>query len=95
MDANFDAPAKLENEYDSSDEENECMVELFSVWLKIDANDLSTWVDVWVTDRRRTKKKEQKEHWIRRKQKERYTHLVIKFVWVVGEYELFALRKNR
>ena len=46
MDDNFDASARSKNEYDSNDEENEHMVELFGVWSKIDANDLSTWVCV-------------------------------------------------
>ena len=32
VDADFDAPAKSKNEYDSSDEENEHVVELFGVW---------------------------------------------------------------
>ena len=48
MDADFDAPARSKNEYDSNNEENERMVELFDMWSKIDADDLSTWVGVWV-----------------------------------------------
>ena len=46
MDADFDIPARSKNEYDSSDEENEHVVELFGVWSKIDADDLSAWVGV-------------------------------------------------
>ena len=41
MDANFNAPAKSKNEYDSNEEENESVVELFDMWVKIDADDLS------------------------------------------------------
>ena len=45
---------------DSSDEENERVVELFGVWSKIDADDLSAWVGVgWrVSDRWEKNKKE-------------------------------------
>ena len=50
MDADFDAPATSKNEYDSNDEENERLMELFGVWSKIAANDLSAWVSMWVTD---------------------------------------------
>ena len=46
VDADFDAPARLKNEYDRNKEENESVVELFSVWLKIDVDDLSAWVGV-------------------------------------------------
>ena len=40
VDADFDASARSKNGYDSSEEENESVVELFGVWLKIDADDL-------------------------------------------------------
>ena len=50
MDADFDAPTRSKNEYDSNNEENERLVELFGVWSKIAANDLSAWVSMWVTD---------------------------------------------
>ena len=46
VDADFDVPARSKNEYDSSDEENEHVVELFGVWSKINADDLSAWVGV-------------------------------------------------
>ena len=46
VNADFDALTRSKNEYDSSDEENERMVELFSVWSKIDVDDLSAWVGV-------------------------------------------------
>ena len=61
VDADFDAPTRLKNEYDSSDEENERVVELFNVWSKINANDLSAWVGMWVTGGRRTKRTKKKE----------------------------------
>ena len=46
VDADFDAPTRSKNEYDSSDEEKEHEMELFGVWSKIDADDLSAWVGV-------------------------------------------------
>ena len=46
MDANFNAPARSKNEFDSSEEGNERMVELFNMWSKINADDLSDWVGV-------------------------------------------------
>ena len=49
MDDNFDASARSKNKYDSNDVENEHLVELFGVWSKIAANDLSAWVGMWVT----------------------------------------------
>ena len=60
MDADFDALAKSKNEYNSSDKENELVVELFNVWSKIDAYDLLAWVGVWVTNGIGTKKKNRK-----------------------------------
>ena len=48
VNADFDALARSKNKYDSSDEENERVVELFDMWSKIDADDLLAWVGVWV-----------------------------------------------
>ena len=92
MDTDFDAPTKSKNEYDSSDEENEHMVELFGVWSKIDTDDLSAWVGVGrcVSDRWEKNKKERTERTLNRKKTKRTL-----CVWVVSEYELFALKKNR
>ena len=89
MDADFDAPTKSKNEYDSSDEENKRVVELFGVWSKIDTDDLSAWVGVGrcVSDRWEKNKKERTLNWKKAKR--------MLCVWVVGEYEIFALKKNR
>ena len=93
VDADFDASARSKNEHDSSDEENKYVVELFGVWSKIDTDDLSAWVGVRVTGGRRTKrtkKKEHKEHWIERKQKEHCT-----CEWSVSMSFLLWRRKKR
>ena len=92
MDADFDASTKSKNEYDSNDEENGRVVELFGVWSKIDANDLSAWVGVGrcVSDRWEKNKKERTERTLNRKKAKRMLCM-----WVVEEYELFALKKNK
>ena len=61
---------------DSGDEENERVVELFGMWSKIDADDLSAWVGVgWrVSDRGEKNKKERilnRKKAKRRREKER------------------------
>ena len=73
MDADFDASTKSKNEYDSNDEENGRVVELFGVWSKIDANDLSAWVGVGrcVSDRWEKNKKERTERTLNRKKTKR------------------------
>ena len=89
VDADFNAPARSKNEYDRSEEENKRVVELFGVWLKIDADDLSAWVGVGqrVSDWWEKNKKERTLN-----QKKAKSMLCM---WVVEEYELFALKKNR
>ena len=69
MDADFNAPARSKNEFDSSEEENKRMVELFSVWSKINADDLSDWVGVgrcvsdrWEKNKKNTESKESKRN---------------------------------
>ena len=68
---------------DSSDEENESVVELFGVWSKIDADDLSAWVgggwrvsDRWeknkkerILNRKKAKRRREKERKVERKGK--------------------------
>ena len=92
MDDNFDASARSKNKYDSNDVENEHLVELFGVWSKIAANDLSAWVGVGrcVSDRWEKNKKERTERTLNRKKTKRTL-----CVWVVGEYEIFTLKKNK
>ena len=91
MDVDFDALARSKNEYDSSDKENERVMELFGVWSKIDTDDLSAWVSMGrrVSDRWDKNKKERTEKTLNRKKAKRKL-----CVWVVGDYELFALKKN-
>ena len=69
MDANFNAPARSKNEFDSSEEGNERMVELFNMWSKINADDLSDWVGVgrcvsdrWEKNKKNTESKESKRN---------------------------------
>ena len=69
MDADFNAPARSKNEFDSSEEENKRMVELFNVWSKINADDLSDWVGVgrcvsdrWEKNKKNTESKESKRN---------------------------------
>ena len=92
VDADFDASAKSKNDCDSSDKENECVVEFFGVWLKIDADDLLAWVGVGqcVSDLWEKNKKERTKRTLNWKKAKRTL-----CVWVVGEYELFALKKNK